>query len=209
MRILYVEDNMNDAELVQMTLKNSFPEAEIAIAADLSKARSLIDEESEFGLALIDLDLPDGSGFELLSEIRQKESKVPVIILTGHGDEKAATAAIKAGAEDYIIKNKDYLQQIAGIVEEVLRRNREEKERATELLRILYIEHNSADIDLTQRHLARYAPHMKLSVIHSASEMPGLLEGDCRLADQFDLLLVDYRLPGLTALEILKIIKLC
>jgi PAS domain S-box-containing protein len=74
--------------------------------------------------------------------------------------------------------------------------------RRAGLLRVLYAERSAADIDLTRRHLQQQAPHIRLEVIHSAREvfqrLPAGAPCPC------DVLLLDYRLPGENALEVLK-----
>jgi DNA-binding NtrC family response regulator len=60
-------------------------------------------------LVLVDLNLPDGSGLELLEVINKKDlenlrPKCPVIVITGQGNERIAVQAMKLGARDYLIK---------------------------------------------------------------------------------------------------------
>ena len=58
-------------------------------------------------IALLDLKLPDGSGLDLLKQIKEDYPDVPVIILTGHATVDSAVDALKQGAEDYLTKPVD------------------------------------------------------------------------------------------------------
>src|SRR3990172_2655061 len=60
--------------------------------------------ESEYCLAITDVNLPDGDGLELLGIIRKDYPKTVVIIITGYGTIESAVQAIKSGAYDYLTK---------------------------------------------------------------------------------------------------------
>ena len=69
-------------------------------------------------------------------------------------------------------------------------------------IRVLYVEDDPADRELTSRHLARHAPHLKLAVARTVREaLDRLAAGDV------DLVLSDYRLPDGTGLDLLEAIK--
>ena len=77
-----------------------------------SKAQALLDEldatfELPLGCALIDLRLPGMSGLDLLEHMRSQAIDLPVIMITGHGDVRAAVRAMKAGAMEFIEKPFD------------------------------------------------------------------------------------------------------
>ncbi len=62
--------------------------------------------DCKFDCVFLDYRLPDGDGLTLVKEIRDVGFKVPLIVLTGQGDEQIAVALMKAGASDYIVKGK-------------------------------------------------------------------------------------------------------
>jgi len=204
MNILYVEDNAADAELFTLALKKSPVSANAVVTSTLAEARTLLSNADRFDLGIIDLHLPDGSGLELLTEIRQMKLPMAVIILTGQGDEESAIKALKAGADDYLIKNDGYLERFTGVMLNALHRFKAQEDRFRSQMKVLYIEHNESDIDLTKRHLALHAPHIKLEVIHSADIVLGKISRGELPAGSYDVFLVDYRLPGLSALELQK-----
>src|SRR5690554_1353732 len=68
MRALYVEDSAADADLARRALRRSAPTLELDVATTLSAARALLDEHA-YDVVLLDLGLPDGSGFDFLAEL--------------------------------------------------------------------------------------------------------------------------------------------
>ncbi len=99
MKILLLEDDVMIASGLKYALENEGYEVEHA--KDVSTAKSLI-SGSAFSLAIIDMQLPDGNGFEVSSILTDK--KVPVIFLTVVDDENQIVKAFDGGAEDYIVK---------------------------------------------------------------------------------------------------------
>lgn len=94
-----------------------------------------------FDLVLLDWNLPDGSGLDLLRAVREAVSLAPaVIMLTSRSDKDDLAAALHAGADDYIIK-PERADVIVARVEAVLRRTRP----AREAQRLLLFDHFSFD----------------------------------------------------------------
>jgi len=205
--ILHVEDNATDAELVIRAIERGAPDNTIDTARDLQQARELLINHQRFDLALIDIKLPDGSGLELVAEIRERELPLAVVVLTGSGDQQAAIAALQSGADDYLSKGVEAYARLPGILVGARQRFTERARMRRHRLRVLYAEHDAADIDLTQRHLARYAPFIQLTIVPDAvialSHLPPDREHSC----DFDAVLLDYRLPGIDALEAVRTIR--
>ncbi|MCG8697195.1 MAG: response regulator, partial [Bacteroidales bacterium] len=80
MKILILEDNTFDADLTKRGLTSSIPHCEIDVAHIINKGRDFISEK-QYDVALLDMQLPDGNGLDLLSEIRQKNLDMAIIIL--------------------------------------------------------------------------------------------------------------------------------
>ena len=205
MRLLYVEDNEADVELVKRALAGDSRPFEIDVASSLAEARTCL-QEKQYELVLIDLHLPDGSGLELLTEVRQEKLPLAAVMVTGQGDEESAIAALKAGADDYIIKNSHYFREASEVLENARARFQLFSKISTAPISVLYIEHNPADIDLTRRHLNRFAPHIRLEVEKSPEKAFNLISTG-EIEQLFDVCLIDYRLPGLNALELLKALQ--
>ena len=103
LKILIVDDEEADRITVRRLLKRSGMETQITEAADYEEAKEKM-SNNLFDCVLIDYLLPDQDGLTLVREIRQQGVKIPLIILTGHGDEEIAVDMMKAGASDYLSK---------------------------------------------------------------------------------------------------------
>ena len=103
LKILIVDDEEADRITVRRLLKRSGMETQITEAADYEEAKEKM-SNNLFDCVLIDYLLPDQDGLTLVREIRQQGVKIPLIILTGHGDEGIAVDMMKAGASDYLSK---------------------------------------------------------------------------------------------------------
>ncbi|MDB9407104.1 hybrid sensor histidine kinase/response regulator [Microcystis aeruginosa CS-558/01A06] len=103
LKILIVDDEEADRNTVRRLLKKSGIETEITEAADYEEAKEKM-SNNLFDCVFIDYLLPDQDGLTLVREIRQQGVKIPLIILTGHGDEEIAVDMMKAGASDYLSK---------------------------------------------------------------------------------------------------------
>ena len=209
MKILLLEDNTADAELTIRTLKKTWTGCTVKHIVTIREAKEILAGKPEFDIALLDMQLPDGSGMDVLIEIRQKKLDLAVAMLTGSGDEEVAVAALKAGADDYTVKHPGYTDKVPQTVELALENYRKYSERASDVIHVLYIEHNAADVDLTRRHLMRYAPFIRITNVPSAEKALELLPGVAIAPGDwnYQLVLMDYRLPGMNALEIIKEIR--
>ena len=202
-KILLLEDNALDADLVCRELKRKWPNVEINIARKLEDARKLFLNDTIFDVAIFDLKLPDGNGMDLLSELRGKKFTTPIIVFTSVGTEEIATIALKAGANDYISKKPGYHKQIPEQIEFTLKHTQENGKH----LNVLYVEHHKADIDLTNLYLKKYAPHIHITPISNGDTALTMLPKTTNFSVEYDVVLLDYKLSGLNALEIIKVIR--
>lgn len=99
-KILLLEDDMALGQGVCFALKSA--DVEITLCETLSKARKAL-TDAEFDLLILDINLPDGSGLELLKEFRNS-SRTPVIFLTANDMETDIVTGLELGADDYITK---------------------------------------------------------------------------------------------------------
>ncbi len=207
MNVLYVEDNPVDADLTRRQLARQSPDTTLTVVASLADARDILQSQQAFDAALIDLQLPDGSGLELLSWIRTQSLRMAVVMLTGSGDQKAAVVALQSGADDYITKSDSALEHLPSTLHKACQHFRHSTSNSRIAIRVLYAEHHAADIDLTARHLARFAPHVHLTVVNTAEDVLRALPEDSATQSPHDVVLLDYRLPGLDALDVVKTLR--
>ncbi len=103
--ILIIDDNEIDREDWSRFLKSERPDAEIVEAVDCAEGYSQI-EKKNFDCVLLDYQLPDGDGIQLLQKLMLGNyTSSPILFLTGKGDEMLAVEALKSGAADYIPKD--------------------------------------------------------------------------------------------------------
>lgn len=74
----------------------------------------------KYDLLLLDYKLPDGTGLEALEELPQRGYQLPVIMITGQGDERLAVQAMQAGAADYLIKGSEDLLRLPSRVQKAI-----------------------------------------------------------------------------------------
>ena len=106
-KILLIEDNLDHAELLIAAVQklNHSTNTRFSISVSTSANEGLKEiEQKSFDTVLLDYSLPDMDGLEVLKKLRQKHLSIPVIVITGQGDEKTAVQAMKLGAYDYVIK---------------------------------------------------------------------------------------------------------
>jgi PAS domain S-box-containing protein len=128
LHILYVEDSDDDFSLVEQALKADLPAVRLARSVQGEEAlQRLVAEPLSFDVLLTDHRLPAISGLELCRQVRGRGLSVPSVILTEVGDEELAAEALKAGVNDYLIKDvhRSYLKLLPVVLPEVAARHRE------------------------------------------------------------------------------------
>jgi two-component system copper resistance phosphate regulon response regulator CusR len=101
MRILVVEDEKKVADFVQRGLKSEL--YTVDIASDGATALHLL-KEAAYDVVILDLNLPDISGNDVLRQIRKNGIEVPVLVLTARGSIPEKTESFEEGADDYLTK---------------------------------------------------------------------------------------------------------
>jgi len=102
MKALLIEDDPRIQEIISVYLKARWPELEVISTSDGEKGIEL-SESRKPDIIILDLNLPDMDGFEVLREIRSY-SLVPIIILTVRGEEEDIVEGLEQGADDYMVK---------------------------------------------------------------------------------------------------------
>ena len=130
--ILVVEDE----KIVRVTLRAHLERQGLGVseAESLAAARDHLGKQSP-SLVLLDMQLPDGHGFDLLTTIKQQSPDIPVIVMTGHGSIETAVNAMRLGADNFVQKPLNFDELAISIRQALetgeLRRRVEEDVRRT------------------------------------------------------------------------------
>jgi len=189
LKLLIVEDDEEIIEAVSLAFQIRWPEARIVSTRYGKKAAALVETEQP-DIVVLDLGLPDTSGFDVLREIR-RFSDIPIIIVTVRAEEGDIIKGLEWGADDYIVKPFRQLELIARIKAQTRRKEQVEQEKITRgSLHLnsttgqLRCDNRKIDLTVTESkilaHLMRNAGHV---VTHSSlaeavwgDEYPGAAE---------------------------------
>lgn len=135
-RILIVDDNFAQAEMTARFLERA-GFSDIAHAATIHELWSRLETE-QFAILLLDYRLPDGTGLDVLREMKNKGIVNPVIMITGQGDERIAVEAIQQGAADYLQKSGDYLLTLPSLIHKTVQNHQLQQTMQNTLAQVHY-----------------------------------------------------------------------
>ena len=146
-RVLLIEDNQADARLVLEMLKEVGGDRFVVDRADrLSTAVEKLSAQAADAV-LLDLTLPDSEGLDTFSQIHSRFSEIPIVVLTGLSNEEGGVQAVRAGAQDYLVKGVISGTALSRVLRYGIERKRvEEALRASERRYRLLFEHNMAAV---------------------------------------------------------------
>ena len=147
-RVLLVDDHAVVRRGVRAILEDNLPAIAVAEAASGDEALAALADPPD--AVVLDLSMPGRDGFDLLAEIKHRQPKLPVLIMSLHGEEQFALRALRAGAAGYLTKSTAPEQLVAAITK-VLRGGRYISESLAERL--------AADVGLP----GSASPHERLS----------------------------------------------
>ena len=132
LRILLVEDNPADADLLQEVLSQVDGGLEITLADRLSKAVEFLTKGPPVDAILLDLGLPDSVGLATLERLNSVASHLPILVLTGLEDESLGIEAVRHGAQDYLVKGQTRPNMLLRAIHHAV-----ERKQAEERVRLL------------------------------------------------------------------------
>ena len=103
--LLLIEDDRADAVLVEELIADSVAEIRVAWAPSMAHAEGVLARERP-DCVLLDLHLPDATGFDGIARIAERDATLPVVVLTGLNDEQFGVSAVASGAQDYLVKGR-------------------------------------------------------------------------------------------------------
>ena len=134
-QVLLVEDDDGDALLVGELLREVGAAVVVRRARSLTQAKALV---SGAACVLLDLGLPDSQGLNGLRQLLQLEPEAAIVMLTGQASEHLGEQAVRAGAQDYLVKGDVAGHQLNRVIRYAVERRRaEEAQRALHVAQIL------------------------------------------------------------------------
>jgi len=128
LRLLLVEDNPADARLLLEHLCAPHGgEFHCTHAATLAEARRSLGTD-RFDLTLLDLSLPDSQGLDTVRAVAEEARGTPIVVLTGVDDETLGVAAVRNGAQDYLVKGQADPRVLVRAIRYAIERHRAEAE---------------------------------------------------------------------------------
>ena len=143
-RVLLIDDNLPDRVRYRRMLQRGMDDFEIVEAADAGSGLNLLfaDHQPPFDCVLLDQDLPDLQGLDVLEDIRARADAPPVVMLTGEEDAAVSIEALRRGAADYLMKRRidedRLLRAVRGAIERATleRQVREQQQRLSRFYRL-------------------------------------------------------------------------
>jgi YesN/AraC family two-component response regulator len=133
-QVLLVDDERRVREIVSLFLSEVYDVKQAATGAEAVR----IVRSQAVSAVVLDYRLPDGSGLEVLSQIRSAQPRVPVVMMTGYGSEALCASALRLGIRDYFPKPlnmDDLLESVQRLVSETPRTGAE-AEKGLEVERV-------------------------------------------------------------------------
>ncbi len=146
MKILHITASLRDADFIEHELAAIAPDFRVAVSPTVQDAAARLEPPGAFDAILLDMQLPDGDPTGIITHVRQKGFPLAVVVMLGSGIKEPPMEALKAGANDYIVKRPGFVGQLPGI----LRRSVERYRAQRPLLRVLY----AGEIEQARRELS-------------------------------------------------------
>jgi signal transduction histidine kinase len=103
--LLIVDDTQTERQLMEITLSEAFPSAEVLSASHPMQAKAMC-EGRHFDCVILDYNMPEMDGLTLAHQLRAADAYLATVLMTSFGDELLAAAALRSGISDYIPKGR-------------------------------------------------------------------------------------------------------
>ncbi len=199
-RVLYAEGNARDADLTGRYFRDTAPQFEFDVAPTARKCLAMLPKK-RYDVLLIDCHLPDMDGIDLLHAVAASGVSLPVVMVAAAGDDDLLAQGLRLGAVDHVVKAGRYVATLPTVLQRAVTDHVTTPERTglRRQRRVLYVEQDEAEIELTLAALARTARHLGLEVVRSPYEALERLR-----TDRFDLVLANLGLRDMNALDLLR-----
>jgi len=124
--LLYIEDDEKDIERLNQYI-SKVGSIKLMHAVNQAQALDLL-KATFIDIILVDYLLPDGTGLDFLESLKKREVDIPVVMVTGYGDEVIASQSIQAGAYDYLPKSKLTPTALKRVIDNTLEKHRYKQE---------------------------------------------------------------------------------
>lgn len=148
-RILIVEDDQRLAENLSKGLAEKDFETSVAFDGQIGLRLAL---SGKYDLVILDVNLPVMNGYEVCAKIREKDSQIPIIMLTALGETDDKILGFEKGADDYILKPFEYRELLARVNVFLKRAYAENETNASNILRIADLEINMESKTASRQH---------------------------------------------------------
>jgi two-component system, LuxR family, sensor kinase FixL len=120
LNLFIIEDEEAHFVLMKRAISKDLPHSSIRYFANARTCLEALDE-SEPDIIITDYLMPEMNGLEFLEALNREGRDIPVVMITGQGDERIAVEAMKSGAWDYLVKTADFFTLIPSVIRKVFR----------------------------------------------------------------------------------------
>ncbi|WP_085907612.1 GGDEF domain-containing response regulator [Kiloniella majae] len=167
-KILIVDDNEGDRLLIEALLSHSSNQYDFQWTRSVAEAKAVLEDNANIQAALVDYNLNDGKGIELLQHQSNQNEQCPCIVMTGLESAEVDHAAMEAGAADFLPKN-----EMTGVLLERTIRYAIEQDQVRQTLRQKNIELKRAQMRLEAQNLsiAKLAEHLTETALEKIDKL--------------------------------------
>jgi PAS domain S-box-containing protein len=129
-RLLLVDDSEDDRSIALRELNREFPDLSVTEVCCAESLEAALKSPAEFDLLITDYQLVWSDGIRVIHQVRQRWPELPVIMVTGSGNEEIAVQAMKAGVYDYVQKTPKHYARLSAAVRGALHQRQHARELA-------------------------------------------------------------------------------